>query len=97
MYFLTKNRSILVKVMALFLLFHVTLFASSSQRDVGSETNSYMNELTCSSGSLMNQEQDEHMEVALDSFGSMSMTVMLILTSLLGAFFFRNDLNVSLE
>jgi len=88
MYFFTKNKNRVLLIMSFFLMFHTTLFAGVSYMEVQSSIEStYMSEEKSNSSTA-------NTEVALDSFGGGSMTIVLILTSILGVFFVRDELSV---
>lgn len=98
MYFVTKNKKIVFKILSLLFILHTTLFAGNTYDEGSMQINSsYISEVKSEQGIAMNVGTQEHVEVALDSFGSMSMTIMLLLTSLLGAFFVRDEFATLLE
>jgi len=89
MYFFTKNKNRVLLIMSFFLMFQTTLFAGASYMEMKSSMEStYMNEEKSNGSTTANTE------VSLDSFGGGSMTIVLILTSILGVFFVRDELTV---
>ena len=92
MRYLTEHKKIIFKIVGLIFLLQTALFASSSYSNESAYSqHSYASELVTESSSLGVMNIGESTEVALDSFGSMSVLVMLILTSLIGAFFVRDE------
>jgi len=74
------------------LLFQITLFGNTAYNSDSSHTsNTYIAESTTESTNRLNVGSIENTEVALDSFGSVGVMIMLVLTSLLGAFFVRDE------
>ena len=91
MYFFRKQKSKVLFILGFFLIFHTTLFANSSYLEMKSSINNiYMSELTGEEKATVGQS---NLEVSLD-FGDGSMIIVLILTSLLGVFFVRDELGV---
>ena len=82
MYFFTKHKNKVLFIMGFFLIFNTTLFASSTCL-----------EITSSIGEEKSTAISSDTEIALDSFGGGSMTIVLVLTSLLGVFFVRDELS----
>jgi hypothetical protein len=69
-------------------MFHTTLFAGVSYMELKSSIEStYISEEKSNTSTA-------NTEVELDSFGGGSMTIVLILTSILGVFFVRDELSV---
>lgn len=98
MYFLTKNRVILLRVFSLLLIFHTTLFAGNRDDEGSRHSNSsYINELDGDEVVAMPLGSQGDVAVSLDSFGNLSMIVILLLTSLLGMFFVRHELSSLLQ
>ena len=88
MYFFTKNRNKVLLIMSFFLMFQTTLFAGVSYMELQSSIEStYISEEKSNTSTA-------NTEVELDSFGGGSMTIVLILTSILGVFFVRDELSV---
>jgi len=85
---LVKHKNIILKVAMLILFFQTILFA-----DTGSIcNNSYSSsELISKATLLQTTGGSENIEISLDSFGSMSVIIMLVLTSLIGTFFVRDE------
>lgn len=95
MYFLTKRKNMLLKVLSLLFIFHTILFAEDTY-DQGS--------LHMDSGCVMEVKTQDStvrthgkVKIAMNGFGGMSMTIMVLLTSLLGAFFMRNEFTSLLD
>jgi len=78
-----------LKIVTIVLFFQITLFGSTAYTSDTPST--YTTELTSESTNRLNVGSIENTEVALDSFGSVSVMIMLVLTSLLGAFFVRDE------
>ena len=90
---LINQKTILFVVFSFVLLFHSTFFATTLYGNDNSYVSSgYISKSTHESTALTTSESSENVEVSLNSFGSMSIIIMLGLTSLLGAFFVREDL-----
>ena len=91
MYFFRKQKNKVLFILGIFLIFHNTLFANSLYVEMKSSVdNIYMGELI---GEEKVTARTSRTEVSLD-FGDGSMIVVLILTSLLGLFFVRDELGV---
>jgi len=91
MYFFRKQKNKVLIILGFFLTFHTTLFANSSYVEMKSSINNiYISELI---GEEKATVRTSHTEVSLD-FGDGSMIIVLILTSLLGVFFVRDELGV---
>ena len=81
MNFLTINIKLIFKVVLITLLFQTTLWGMTNHSEnIESEAN-------------QNNTNANYTEVSLDSFGNMGIGIVLILTSVLGAFFLRNELD----
>ncbi|MBU1667520.1 hypothetical protein KKC13_03820 [bacterium] len=95
MYFLRTKKNMVLKVLSLLFIFHTTLLAGNTY-DQGSKhmSSGCASELMGEDGSVGTQEQAE---IVMNCFGGMSMTIMLLLTSLLGAFFIRDEFASLLE
>jgi len=93
MRYLIEHKKIIFKIVGLVFLLQTALLASSSSymNEGNYPQHSYPSELVTESSSLGVMNMGEHTEIALDSFGSMSVLVMLILTSLIGSFFVRDE------
>lgn len=89
---LTVTPKKILLIVSLLLFFNTLLSANISQSEKSYQMNTEKSESY--SAPL---ENSNNMEVSLNSFGSMSVIIMLILTSLLGAFFVRDELNGLLE
>ena len=87
---LSIKRMLLLKIFGFLILFQTTLFSenihSVSKSDSTSVDSKSVNTST-------NKEKEEVEEVALDSFGGGGILLMIFLTSLLGAFFVRDEFN----
>jgi len=81
MNFLTVNIRSIFKIMIISLLFQTALFGTTIQNESSEVENSF------------NQSSSTYTEVSLDSFGNMGIGIVLVVTSLLGAFFLRNELD----
>ena len=81
------NRVILLKVFGVLILFQTMLFSDNiyyvSKSDVASVSSQVVNSTT--------KESEKVTTVALDSFGGTSIVLMIVFTSLLGAFFVRDE------
>jgi len=88
MSFFIKQKNRILLIMSFFLLSQTPLVANSSYMEMTSGINQvYIGEEKSTVG-VSNRE------VSLDTFGGMSMTIVLVLTSLLGVFFVRDELEV---
>ena len=89
---LTQQKNIILKIVSFIILFQTTLFGSTAYINENSYTTStYVSESANEATSILNVGSLENREVALDSFGSISVMIMLVLTSILGAFFVRDE------
>jgi len=88
-YFLKKNRNMILKVVGFLLVFHTTLFADSSQMEESLQGKcAYISTIEEKSGGLQHGIVQEKVEVAFDNI---SMMLMLVLTSILGLFFVKDE------
>lgn len=88
MYFFIKHKNRVLLIVSLLLMSHTTLFASTSYMEMKSVIEyPYIEE----EKSVVKRSD---VEVSLDSFGGTSMIIILVLTSLLGVFFVRDELAV---
>jgi len=86
MYLLIKHKKSLIKIIGFLLIFHTTLFADFSFVEATSPVEKvYIAEISTDESVIKKSE------IPLDSFGGMSVTIVLILTSFLGAFFVREE------
>ena len=85
---LSKYRVHLLKIFGVLILFQTTLFSENIYHVSNSEATSVTSQIVNSSTT---QESEEVERVALDSFGGTSVILMILLTSLLGAFFVRDE------
>lgn len=98
MYLLVKNKMMLSTVLTLLFIFHTTLFAGNRHDEELTHVNqTYIDELEGEEVVSMTIGGEESVSVTLNSFGNLSMIVMLILTSLLGTFFVRHELESLLK
>jgi len=88
---LMENRNSLLKIVTLILFLNTLLLANSADTKEGIQAQS----LNTSVSNILETEETE--EVALDSFGSLGIILMVVLSSLLGAFFVRDEFAKGLE
>jgi len=90
MFYIRKNRNLIVKLAVLLLAFHTTLFAGSSQvvKSLEGQSN-YSSRVEEKSGGVENGITQKKVEV---SFNHTSMILMLLFTSLLGTFLVKDEL-----
>ena len=81
---------LLLKIFGFFLLFQTTLFSENVYDIPNSNSISVNSKIVNHS---INKEIIEVKEVALDSFGEVSIVLIIGLTSLLGVFFVRDEFN----
>ena len=90
---LISSQSLLVKILSLLLLMNLSLLANSASLE--SSTNTY------SAKSSTDEESTgvltETVEVSLDSFTNMGILIMIVLSSLLGAFFVKDEFSTMLK
>lgn len=79
----------LVQIFTLLLLFNIALLANNLQSTVGDE--SYVSESSMIKSTTV--ELSETVEVPLDTFSSIGILIMIALSSLLGAFFVKDELS----
>jgi hypothetical protein len=79
--FLTINITSIFKIIIISLLFQTALLGTTIENESSEAENSF------------NQSNTNYTEVSLDSFGDMGIGIVLVVTSLLGAFFLRNELD----
>jgi len=85
---LKNNRNMILKIFGFWIFFHTALFADTTintHQSTISSTQYQTNQRRKVS------ETEEMTSISLDSFGSTGMVLMLILSSLLGAFFVRDE------
>ncbi len=92
MYFVKNKISIVFKIVGFLILFHSTLFANSATGE-----SVELAKVQLESKSIDKDPKQEVSTVSLDSFGSTGMVIMIILSSLLGAFFVKDEFNTMLE
>ena len=82
------NRVLLLKVFGVLIIFQTMLFSDNiyyvSKSDVASVSSQVVDSTT---------KESEVTTVSLDSFGGVSILLMIVLTSLLGIFFVRDELS----
>ncbi len=82
------NRVLLLKVFVVLIIFQTMLFSDNiyyvSKSDVASVSSQVVDSTT---------KESEVTTVSLDSFGGVSILLMIVLTSLLGIFFVRDELS----
>lgn len=89
---LRQQKNIILKIVSFITIFQATLFGSTTYSNENSyTTSSYVSESANEGTSILNVGSIENREVALDSFGSISIMIILVLTSILGAFFVRDE------
>ena len=84
------NRILLLKIFGFLIIFQTTLFSENIYHVSNSDTTSVNSKVVNSS---VNKERGEVETVALDSFGGTGVVLMILFTSLLGAFFVRDELS----
>ena len=94
---LIKYQKTIIKIVSLVLFFHTALFADTSYSENSYIMSAYNSNYTHQSHDSIRQDSSKDIEVSLNSFGSISIVITLILTSLLGAFFVRDEFNGILE
>jgi hypothetical protein len=83
----TSTKNLLVKILGLLLLFNITVLANNLYSEVSSE--GYITESTMLESN--NVALNETVEVSLD-FSNIGILIMVALSSLLGAFFMKDEL-----
>ncbi len=86
---LKNGKNLLMKVVILILLLNTMVIANISEDR--EDTSSYMNErsmIEVNAG-----KESESIEVSLDSFSTVGIVILIALSSLLGLFFMRDELN----
>ena len=94
---LIEHQKIILKIVSLVLFFHTALFADTNYNEDTYIKSVYSSEYQNTSTPTTLKNSSNYIEVSLNSFGSMSVIIMLILTSLLGAFFVRDEFSGVLE
>ncbi len=87
---LQVNRMLLLKIFGFLILFQTILFSENPYHISNSDTTLVNSKQVNSS---VNKEKEEVEKVALDSFGGTGVVLMILFTSLLGAFFVKDELN----
>ena len=90
---LNSYKKMILFIVSLVLFFHTTLFADSTYSEESYIKSAYSSDYVAVSASTVSA----NIEVSLNSFGSISVMIMLILTSLLGAFFVRDEFSEILD
>jgi len=88
---LTDNRYGLLKIVTIILFFNTLLFANSMNESERITAQPLHTSVSTTS------EKIETTEVSLDSFGTLGILLMVVLSSLLGAFFMKDELSNTLE
>jgi hypothetical protein len=86
-------KKIILLVISFVVLFHTTLWADS----VYSEESYIKSAYSSDAVSVSTSSSSPKVEISLNSFGSISVMIMLVLTSLLGAFFVRDEFSNVLD
>lgn len=87
-----KSKNIVFKIFSLLFIFQTILCASNNFDEQKLQTNQHQQSLSQSSEMLSaKQSGEEYVEIRLNRFGGMSMTIMILLTSLLGVYFIREE------
>jgi len=94
---LKEHKKMILKIVSLILFFHTALFANTNYSEDSYIKSIYNSEYQNISTPTTLKTNSNNIEVSLNSFGSMSVIIMLILTSLLGAFFVRDEFSGALE
>ncbi len=92
MYLVKNKRSIVFKIVGFLILFHSTLFANGVTGE-----NVELSKVQLESKSVDKGSKQKVSTISLDSFGSTGMVIMLVLSSLLGAFFVKDEFNTILK
>jgi hypothetical protein len=90
---LNSYKKIILLVISFVVLFHTTLWADS----VYSEESYIKSAYSSDAVSVSTSSSSPKVEISLNSFGSISVMIMLVLTSLLGAFFVRDEFSNVLD
>ena len=91
---LNRHKKIILLIVGLILFFHTTLFADSIYSEESYIKSAYNSEpINTVTTTANSNHPNKVVEVSLNSFGSTSVMIMLVLTSMLGAFFVRNELS----
>ena len=94
---LIEHQKMLATIVSLVLFFHTALFADTSYSENSYIMSAYNSDYSHQSSSSIIQHNSNDIEVSLNSFGGISVIIMLILTSLLGSFFVRDEFYGLLE
>ena len=94
---LKEYKKMILKIVSLILFLNITLFANTNYSEEIYIKSMYNSEYQNISTPTTLKKNSNNIEVSLNSFGSMSVIIMLILTSLLGAFFVRDEFSGALE
>ena len=86
-------KNVIFKLFGLLLLLNITLFANTfdAKQCTTAQT------ITSTKGHTVESSASAMTEVSLDSFGNSGMIIMIVLTSLLGMFFVRDEFSAVLE
>jgi len=94
---LRENKKMILRIVSLILFFHTTLFADTSYSEDSYIKSIYSSEYQNISTPTTLKNSSNNIEISLNSFGSISVIIILILTSLLGAFFVKDEFSRALE
>jgi len=94
---LIEYKKMILKIVSLVLFFNTALFANTSYSKDTYIKSVHSREYHNVSAPTTVKNNLNNIEVSLNSFGSMSVIIMLILTSLLGAFFVRDEFSGALK
>ncbi len=86
-------KSLLVKIFTLLLLFNMTTLANNIYEGTSHELYIYESTTLDSSSIALN----ETVEISLDSFSNIGIFILIVLSSILGAFFMRDEFSKTLE
>jgi hypothetical protein len=89
----TSTQNLLVKILALLLLFNITVLASNFNSEVSVESHIVESTMLESSSVVLS----ETVEVSLDSFNNIGILILIALSSILGAFFVKDEFSEMLE
>jgi hypothetical protein len=94
---LIEHQKMIIKIVSLVLFFHTALFADTIYSEESYIDTAYSSQYAHQANSSVAEESSNNIEISLNSFGSMSVIIMLILTSILGTFFVRDEFYGALE
>jgi len=94
---LKEYKKMILKIVSLILFFNIALFANTNYNEEIYIKSIYNSEYQNISTPTTLKKSSNNIEVSLTSFGSMSVIITLILTSILGAFLVRDEFSRVLE